>query len=391
MENNPNNHGSQNGVDIKNQTIHGGNQQFSDKIVNIYSVKYSNKIFIGLAIVIVILGLLATMQAVSDVRAQREKIGALLATGKRLQDEANYALALSTLEQALAMAEQKQGVLPGLFYRAEAERARVQQAQLGLSITWLQFKGPIVDKTSAESVDKLIVILSREAERAAGSAKADMLAYITWANYVKAGGGRLYNPESGYRGALALDANNTYANAYLGYWLLAYGGNREAGKIHLLKAIQTNRELPLVFDLSLAAARKNWEGTEYLFFANEMRKKNIPISVEQLSRVRTVFSTAFSGSPPELVLKNFRLLVASVPAKEQIELIKKVDQQKDSTTGHDHTLDMSEAILLELAGQREQAVKIWTALLADLPKDRGYENVITMATQALTRLSAKAG
>ncbi len=170
-----------------------------------------------------------------------------------------------------------------------------------------------------------------------------------------------------------------------------FAGRTQIGKTHLIKAIQTNRALPLVFYLSLVAARNSRDDAAYLFFANEMRKKDIATSAEQLNDVRGIYYLASSGSSDEIVFKNFRLLVASVPANEQIDLIKKVPPQKSATAGHDVTLDKSEAILQELAGQNERAVQIWKALLADLPKDRGYEDVITMAKQALTRLNAKAG
>lgn len=367
-----------------NGNISNSNVNFGDTVTNIINVP--KKILIGIVALLLMAGLYQTNQIVSGAELQQRQIADMIATAKQLQQGSNYAQAFATLEQALAITEQKAGLTPNFISRLDEEIITIRQAQLELSMRWLQNLRLKENQTFSEVADKLLVILSREAQAATGSQKADIVAHIGWANFLKARDGIPYNPEQDYRSALALDANNVYAHLYLGHWLLWDGSNIAEAKQHFIAAMQTKRDLPVVYKISFSALHNMRDNPQadalYIQFANELRKTDTVINEDIFSNVRKIYYFALSRQ------KDFLAFLAAVPASEQIELIKLLPSQ-EMNYGHDFLKEPSIAILYELAGQKEQALQIWQALAVDLRKQKLTGSILGMTEDALHRLTSK--
>lgn len=385
-------HDASNGMEIRNQTISGGTQQFSDKIVNIYNLRGSQKLLIVILLLLVLAGIVQGIQYVSQTRQQEQEISTLLATGKRQQDAKDFALAFTTFNQALTVAERKpEGLIAGLLKPLKNEKVRIGQAQAALAMAWLQDGRP-GKKTFTEMVDPLLAVLGRAAERTSGSEKADILAHIGWGNFLKSrdqSGARI-NPEPDYRQALAIDGENTFAHLYLGHWIFWQGDNKDQGVMHLKRAIQSKRASTFAFQMSLAAVKNSRDNPLFLYFANEMQKSNVPLEARDQSSVRFIYSEALRSSERDPGLKKFRLLTETMPAQEHLALIKAMPYKKDHFYGRDLVWDECMAIFTELAGDKKAALAMWQDLAAHVRQSKDRWQTDAWMNQMAQRLEQEA-
>jgi hypothetical protein len=78
----------------------------------------------------------------------------------------------------------------------------------------------------SDIVEKLVPVLARGVSSASGVRKADLLAHIGWAYFLKArnGPGNM-DPEQQYRLALEIDPSSPYAHVHWGHWIIWKKGN----------------------------------------------------------------------------------------------------------------------------------------------------------------------
>ena len=335
------------------------------------------------AVISLILGLYQVTQLVSSNRERQRHIAELLAIGKEQQGAGDYPAAWASFERALNSADEG-GQIAKLTGRLDAERRQIREAQEDLAMMWLENIRVAEGQKFSDIVDKLVPVLDRGIASATGVRKADLLAHVGWAYFLKTkdGSGNT-NPEQYYRQALEIDPANPYAHAHWGHWILWKGGNLEEAKRHFSAAVASGRALPYVRTIQLAALRNSRsESTdgEFLRIVNDMRKNHEQIDARTRSDVYAIIYSALSPS------EGFQRLTATVPATEQIATIRALFSEADFDPSKIPTREAYLATLQEAAGLPDEALKTWLALRSNLPANTPRP-VVARADAAIKRLS----
>lgn len=329
-------------------------------------------------------------QLVSDLREQQRQIAELREVGKLQLSTSDYDGAWASLEQALKVAESG-GMLDKLTGQLSKEATDVREAQEDLAMEWLRHAWHPDGRTYSSFVDKLTPVLNRGLANTTGARKADILAHVGWAIFLRwKDGGEGLDPEPQYRQAVEIDSTNPYAHAHWGHWILWRRGNLDDAKQHFAAALASGRAREYVRSIQLAAFRNlhsDGEG-EFLAAINDMRKNGEKIDARTSRNLYTIYSFACSN---RYDADRFAKLLAAVPATEQLATFQALfcgshDEDFDqwSRPGRDACL----ATLLEAAAQREEALRIWLALHENFPpKDGG--GLGDRAQDAIKRLSPR--
>ena len=205
------------------------------------------------AVLSLILGLYQVTQLVSDIRERKRHIAELHGVGKQQQGAGDFPSAWASFEQALKNADEG-GQIAKLTGRLDPERRQLREAQEDLAMAWLENIRVAEGQKFSDIVDKLVPVLDRGIGGANGIRKADLLAHVGWAYFLKTREGpRNVNPEKYYRQASEIDPANPYAHAYWGHWILWNSGNLEDALKHFSAAVASGREVPHVRTIQLSA------------------------------------------------------------------------------------------------------------------------------------------
>ncbi len=133
---------------------------------------------------------------------------------------------------------------------------------------------------SAPALDQILPILTSGLTRVRGARAADVEAHLGWAHFLNETIAQREGSsiaEEDWRAALAMDADNAYANAMLGNWLLRTSGHLSEATRHFEKAVATGRARPFVRNLQIGALvylDETGARAELIKVANAMRKGN---------------------------------------------------------------------------------------------------------------------
>ena len=136
------------------------------------------------AVLSLIAGVRQFLTLSADSAERERRIGELLATGAAQQQARDYPQAWTTLETALAQAEQG-NLLAKLTRRLGERRLQVRAAQENLAIQWLENISVPQGQTFASVVDKVLPVLHRGALEASGARVGDLYAHIGWGYFLK--------------------------------------------------------------------------------------------------------------------------------------------------------------------------------------------------------------
>ena len=312
------------------------------------------------AILSLIFAVHQAVQLISDVREQRRQITELYKVGKVQQGAADYEGAWASFERALKIAESG-GKLAKLTGQLSKETITLREAQEDLAMEWVKNIVRPEGQTFSRIVDQLVAVLNRGAANATGVRKADLLAHVGWANFLRwRDGNRQLNPEQQYRQALEIDPANPFAHAHWGHWM-AWGRETslEEAKRHFSAALASGRAREYVRKIQLAAFQNlgmDGEGN-FLGVINEMRTSNEKI--DPLTRNRMFAIYAYSCRYGD---ERFQRLLAAVPATEQLATFRALFYDVGFDEGRRWTRDACLATLTEAAGDREEALRLWVAL-----------------------------
>ena len=312
------------------------------------------------AILSLIFAVHQALQLASDVREQRRHITELYRVGKVQQGAADYEGAWASFEGALKTAESG-GKLAKLTGQLSRETITLREAQEDLAMEWVKNIARPEGQTFSRIVDQLVAVLNRGASNATGARKADLLAHVGWANFLRwRDGNRQLNPEQQYRQALEIDSANPYAHAHWGHWMLwSRGTSLEEAKRHFSAALASGRARDYVRRIQLAALQNlgvDGEGN-FLGVINEMRKNNERIDPSARNRASAIYTFSCRYGDDR-----FPRLLAAVPATEQLATFRALFYDEDFDKGRRQTLDACLATLTEAAGHREEALRLWVAL-----------------------------
>jgi tetratricopeptide (TPR) repeat protein len=339
------------------------------------------------AILSLIIGLYQITQLLADVRERQRQVSELHKVGKAQQAAGDYESAWASFEQAVKIAETG-GQLAKLTGSLSEEQRRSRNAQEDLAMAWVEDVRVPQGKTISDIVNKLISVLTRGAAGASSVRKADLLAHLGWAYFLKARdySSELDNPvrlniEQHYQEALEIDPGNPYAHVHWGHLVIWERKKSDDAIRHFSAAVASGRALPYVRQVQLAALH-NFPDTEdgFLRAVNDMVKNDEKIDATTRSNVLGIYSFALRSD------KDFRRLIAAVPPTEQIAMIRALFYDAEFDPSKIPTREASVAMLQEAAGLRDEAVKTWLAMRSGLPTDSVYT---TRADASIKRLSKK--
>jgi hypothetical protein len=163
--------------------------------------------------------------------------------------------------------------------RAE-ERSRTEAtaaARLDVGFRWLEEGRPGPDQPFSRITDTVMPALDRALLDPQHPRRADILAHLGWATFLKGRETGTGDPAPLYKQALGIDPHNVYANVMLGHWLLWQGEPLDAARPYFDAAISDGRERPLVRSFQLAALRNRNDASvdiELIRVVNSMRLQN---------------------------------------------------------------------------------------------------------------------
>jgi tetratricopeptide (TPR) repeat protein len=273
------------------------------------------------AILSLFFGIYQLTTIISDARGRARHIEELYAIGQAQQGAGDYASAWGNFEQAAQNADEG-GAIAKIAGHLDSAQLKVRTAQENLAMEWLRHIHAGSDEKFSATVDRVLPALMRGAPAASGSRKADLLAHIGWAYFLKSRDGMFEtDPAKSYAQALAVDPGNPYAHANWGHWILWKHGVLNDAMKHFSDAIAANRELPYVRRLELAAltgAHSDATQAEFLRVVIAMHKNHEPIDERTRSDLYSLYYFAVGHD------EDFNRIIAAAPAADQIDLIRAV-------------------------------------------------------------------
>ncbi len=147
----------------------------------------------------------------ASARLERTRqVAALVETATGQRQRRQFGDAVKTLEAARQL---------------DSEAAEPRLLLEDVAMQWLrEVQGDETSKTFGEALKPALAIVDRALPGSSGSRRADLLAHQGWATFLLwRDGDRSLRPQDRYREALAIDADNPYANAMLAHWTLWTG------------------------------------------------------------------------------------------------------------------------------------------------------------------------
>ncbi len=335
------------------------------------------------ALISLTLGFVQVTKIAGEARERTRRISEAIRDAAQQQTSGDYAAAWLTLDDAQKRAEEG-GELAKLIGHPDEQRRQLLHAEEDLAMAWVRNARPAEGQNFSDLVDKLLPVMVRGTSSASGPRKADLLAHIGWAYFLKSKDGQAeLDSAVQYRQALALDPENPYANVYWGHLILWQRGDPAEAQMHFDAAVSARRDLPYIRRIELAALEIDHSPkaqAQLLRAANEMRKNGEPIDAASASKVWNIYYSDFMDDP------RFARLTSAVPAADQIALIEALFEGAGFDSTKIPSREAFLATLEEAAGEREAALKRWRALRPTLSPDIS-DRFIQTADAAIARLS----
>jgi tetratricopeptide (TPR) repeat protein len=279
----------------------------------------------------------------AEIRDRQRQVGELQAMADQQQRAGDFQEAWASLERADTTAGQG-SYLARLASPPDAERQIIQTAQQDLAMAWLERASAAGGTRFSDTVDPLLPALTRGVETAAGRRKADLLAHLGWAQFLKSrdGGAEPIDPEPFYRQALDADPSNPYAHANWGHWLAWRRRPLEEAAAQFDAALASGRVRPYVRTLQLAALQlASTSQAAYLVAVADMVRNQEPVGPGVRNAVYGLYAGACDDDA------QFDRLVAAVPAATQIAVIRALFFDVDFDPGREPQRDACLARLQE--------------------------------------------
>jgi hypothetical protein len=346
---------------------------------------------VGAALLSTVSAGVGVLRAQADMSDRAHVVVEQLAAGRLQQKSGDYSNAWASFQHA-AKAAAADGPIATMLGGSGKEQAEVRAAQEDLAMEWLRNVGISSDPPFADIVDKTVPTLSAGAAGATGARKADILAHMGWAYYLKQRDGDTHvDPLGSYRDAVAADAGNPYANAFWGHYLLwNHGRPWQTGPVpeaqqHFAAALASGREHALVRQLQLTALLHGgsdeaeaawWQAVD------EMRKGGEPVdAATQREMARSYYVAPNSDH-------QVQRLLTLLPAAEHVELQRMLLKSGGLDAKETLAVKANMAIALGAAGKAEEALAAWRDVKAGVQPDQSY-NFAARMDAALKSVSAK--
>ncbi len=343
--------------------------------------------WVGIAAALLSLGtaLYELVRAQAERRERERVVAEQLAAGRAQQSGGDYPAAWESLERAKSTA-QAEGLFAKLLGGLSAQQQTLRMAREDLAMEWLRMSHAPQGHQFSETADMLLNVLAGGASTASGARKADLLAHLGWAYFLKSRDGETnVRPEVPYREALAADATNPYANVFWGHWLLWKNGSLSDAAERFAAALATGRARAEVrrFQLAALANVHSYEAdAAWLRVVDEMYKAGETLSASAKHDLRGKYYFALNDA------HLMERMLAAVPPEEQIELQQMLLQSGGLPDAERQVLTAVVAITLEAAGKSDEALATWRTLLAAM-RTEPDSTLAPRANEAVKRLKAK--
>ena len=242
------------------------------------------------AVISLILGAQQLTTWIRDSVQHRREAAAQVELARQQASRGAFAEAWASLDRA-------EGLQPG---------EPVDSARVDIAFAWLHDARPGPGRPFSTITDAVTPALDRALLNAGGTRRADLLAHLGWAAFLRSRDGVTGDPAARYREALAADARNVYAHAMLGHWLMWTGSSVASAREHFATALAgAGDQRAFVRRLQLASLTNRGEpaDAELLRLADDMRQRGEVLEPAAADRIFQIFRirygpyTAVSAAP----------------------------------------------------------------------------------------------
>jgi tetratricopeptide (TPR) repeat protein len=348
----------------------------------------SAKKWLGVAAAVLSFGSAAygVLHEQASKRQRENQVTQLLASGRLQEKASDYDHAFESFQKAKKIADADDvfaSVIGGLGKR----RAEVGGELEKLSELWLRNGQAKDEEGLADIADNAVKVLAPAVDGATGAHKADLLAHLGYAYFLK---GRFSEGTADkstplYREAVAADPQNPYANAFWGHLIVWNHGSLADAKQHFAVALASGREHEVVRRYQLSAlSNEHSDEVEAAWWqlVNEMRKAGEPLAERTTHDMASKYYFASSNEGDR------KALFVAVPPAEHAELARFL---LGSGAAGSEALSVKVILAesLEAAGKKDEALAAWQDVQTAVQGDATIYN--TAVKDALKRLGAGAG
>ena len=192
------------------------------------------------AVLSLIFGLRTLTNLIMDRRARDQQVTELLGTAQLQREAFDYSSAWASLDRAAEISGDDQ---------------RVRTLQEDVAMDWLRnVRAEGTPPAFTPIVDRVTPSLTRGVLSATGQRRADLHAWLGWADFLRwRDGQRQVDPSRRYREAIGEDSLNVFAHTMLAHWQLWTAGSRDEAERHFEAALASGRDRVFVREMQLAA------------------------------------------------------------------------------------------------------------------------------------------
>lgn len=331
------------------------------------------------AILTLLFGISRVWDAASGYYARKAQVRQLLAESEVQRSGSDYRAAWDTLGKAVAI-----GSTPAVVH-----------AQEDLAMEWLRKIRVSDGQTFTSIVNQVAPVLTHGVIQSSGIRKADLLAHLGWADYLRIRDNqRELHPDSYFDDALKTDPSNPYAHAFKGFWMMWNHDPIKDATAQFRSAVDSNRERATVREIQLAALFNSAgleESDELLRVCSEMIRNSETIPSFYPDRV---FTWVYWSSRQDAEIRERYLKVLDI--QDHLKMYQTLYGASFGANSVSRELvrEFWLATLLERAGKKSEALDTYRQLKARFDEESNKnsplrENYIKTTTEdAIRRLSA---
>jgi len=321
------------------------------------------------------------IHAEADLRERGRVVAEQLAAARAQQAAGDYPAAWESLQRASAAAE-VDGTFAKLLGRLSAQRESVRMAQEDLAMEWVRG----ADAPEGHSFAEITPTLVQGANTSTGARRADLLAHLGWAYFLKGRDGNSdVPPDSQYRQAVAADATNPYANAFWGHFIVSTNGPLSEAEQRFAAALSTTRARAVVRRFQLAALSDSDADdvtAEWWRVVDEMHRHGEPLDARTRDNMQSKYYFALGDQ------SQMKVALSAIAPSEHVELQRMLLQSADFDSDKRLTISAAMAVALEAAGRKDEALAAWRDVQTSVHGQAGFTLEAQMKA-ALKRLGGQ--
>ena len=319
------------------------------------------------SILSLIFGLYQLMNLTAGVRERQRRVAELLHVETAQRTAGDFARAWATLQEAAKLADEG-GKFATIMGRLDDVRQEVRHRQEDLAMAWLRDAQPGPGRAFSDIVNPVLPVLERGLLTATGEHKADLLAHLGWADFLRfRDDGVMRNPDARYREA----------------WR---SGPLDAATREFSAALASGRAREYVRRIQIAALLNRGRDdadAELLRVVTDMRKKEETVDERTRARVFSIYASVVARDEPS----RQRLLAALSPS-DQLATFQALFDGQDFDPAKRPSRDLCLAWLQEAAGRPDDALRTLRAARAELIGDPSG-NLARAIDASIARLSQR--